>query len=250
MTEEIIDGIRYRLDEDNKTAAVIKKENGYDGDIIIPKTVVFNERTYCVTSIEYSAFEKCSSLTSIVIPDSVKSIGRCAFRNCESLTSITIPDSVTSIDSETFDTCSSLTSIVVAPGNTVYDSRENCNAIIETRSKSLLYGCQTSLIPNSIKSIGYRAFCGCESLTSITIPNSVGWIEKQAFADCENLTSVTIPDSLTSIGVGAFDCYSLRSITFQGTIAQWEIIESYSYRTHYTTFPFKTVHCTDGDVEI
>ena len=79
MKEEIIDGIRYRLDEDNKTAAVIKKENSYYGDIIIPEAVVFNERTYCVTSIEYSAFEKCSSLTSIVIPDSVTTIGERAF---------------------------------------------------------------------------------------------------------------------------------------------------------------------------
>ena len=102
MKEEIIDGIRYRLDEDNKTAAVIKKENSYYGDIIIPEAVVFNERTYCVTSIEYSAFEKCSSLTSIVIPDSVTTIGEDAFSSCISLTSIVIPDSVTTIGERAF----------------------------------------------------------------------------------------------------------------------------------------------------
>ena len=147
--------------------------------------------------------------------------------------------------------CSSLTSIVVARGNTKYDSREKCNAIIETRNNYLMYGCQTSIIPNGVTSIGYRAFAGCSSLTSITIPDSVGIIEEGAFEYCKKLTSVTIPNSVSIIESGAFaHCSSLNSITFQGTIAQWKNIESYCYRNLFTTFPFKVVHCTDGDVEI
>ena len=108
MIEKTIKGIKYRLDEENLTAEVIK---GYDGNIIIPETVVFNEVTYRVTSIGERAFANYDFITSIVIPDSVTSIGEEAFSRCESLTSIVIPDSVTSIEEGAFQDCSSLTSI-------------------------------------------------------------------------------------------------------------------------------------------
>ena len=134
MIEKIIKGIKYRLDEENLTAEVIQKK-GYEGDIIIPETVVFQKVAYRVTSIGERAFRYCESLISIIIPDSVTSIGEEAFYNCSSLTSIVIPDGVTSIGSCAFDDCSSLTSIV---------------------------------IPESVTSIGEGAFNGCKSLTSIT----------------------------------------------------------------------------------
>ena len=166
-----------------------------------------------VTSIGNGAFDGCYGLTGITIPNSVTSIGYEAFYNC-GLTSITIPNSVTSIGSGAFSYCDGLESIVVDPGNTKYDSRGNCNAIIETESNTLLYGCKNSVIPNSVTSIGSYAFRSCYGLTSITIPSSVTSIGSSAFSECSGLTSVTIGNSVTSIGERAFwYCDGLKSIT-------------------------------------
>ena len=110
VKEEIINGINYRLNGWTKTAEVIKKSGGYKGNIIIPETVVFNERTYRVTSIGKEAFAFCYPLTSITIPDSVKSIGGEAFFYCDSLKEICIPNSVKSIGRHAFDGCDSLLS--------------------------------------------------------------------------------------------------------------------------------------------
>ena len=157
-----------------------------------------------VTSIGEYAFSGCDGLTSITIPGSVTDIGNNAFRGCNGLTSITIPDSVTSIGSDTFRGCNSLTNIVVEQGNSVYHSAGNC--LIETASKTLILGCQNSVIPDngSVTSIGDYAFRDCYGLTSITIPDGVTSIGMSAFDSCYNLTSITIPDSVTSIKYRAF----------------------------------------------
>ena len=172
-----------------------------------------------VTSIGSSAFRNCSGLTSVTIGNSVTSIGSSAFEGCTGLTSITIPDSVTSIGYSAFEVCTGLTSITVADGNSKYHSSGNC--LIETASKTLIFGCKTSVIPSdgSVTSIGEDAFKGCTGFTSITIPDSVKTIGDDAFSGCERLTSITIPDNVTSIGACAFDgCIGLTSVTIGNNV--------------------------------
>ena len=141
----------------------------------IPETVTYSGTTYSVTSIGWGAFMGCSSLTSVTIPNSVTSIGTAAFVGC-----------------------SSLTSIVVESGNTTYDSRDNCNAIIETATNTLIAGCQNTTIPNSVTCIGERAFHAC-SLTSITIPASVISIEDYNFYQSEYIKTVYLKSTTPPI---------------------------------------------------
>ena len=178
-----------------------------------------------VKSIGDSAFYNCSSLTSVTIPNGVTSIGSCVFTGT-SIKSIAIPESVTSIGGNAFYYCRTITSIAVAGGNTVYDSRENCNAIIDTATNTLIAGCRNTFIPNGVTNIGDNAFYYCDALTSIVIPNSV-----------------------TSIGKYAFQyCYKLTEITFEGTIEQWNSIsKGSSWNQNIQT---KVVQCTDGQVAL
>ena len=197
-----VDGIYYNItDATNKTVAVTYSgsfstsvDNEYTGSVVIPESVSYNGKVYCVTSIGVYAFGDCSGLTSIEIPNSVTSIGVYAFRYCSGLTNIEIPNSVTSIGGAAFEGCFGLTSIVI--GNSV-TSIEDC----------AFDGCSglTSVtIPNSVTSIGYCAFYNCSGLTSIEIPNSVTSIGDYAFYNCSGLTSIEIPNSVTSIGEEAF----------------------------------------------
>ena len=198
-----VDGIYYNIN--GNEASVSKSPNyNYSGSVTIPTTVTYSGVTYSVTAIGDYAFMDCYGLTSITIPNSVISIGYMAFDSCYRLTSITIPNSVTTIGNSVFSGCSGLTSIVVASGNPTYDSRNDCNAIIETASNTLIYGCMNTIIPNSVISIGEGAFYHITSLTSIDIPNSVTAIGDIAFCNCTSLTSIDIPNSVTTIGRDAF----------------------------------------------
>ncbi len=172
-----------------------------------------------VTSIRSGAFRSCSGLTSVTIPNSLTIIEYCVFEDCSSLTAITIPKSVWFISTRAFANCSSLTSMKVESGNTKYDSRNNCNAIIETSSNTLISGCINTTIPNSVTSIGQSAFWNCSGLTSVTIPESVTSIGDLAFVYCSDLTSVIIPNSVTSIGNSVFaDCSGLTSVTIPESV--------------------------------
>ena len=159
------------------------------------------------------AFASITSLISVSIPNSVTSIGGSAFGGCSGLTSVTIGSGVTSIGGGAFGGCSGLVTITVDSNNSTYDSRNNCNAIIETATNTLVVGCSNTVIPNSVTSIGSSAFFGCSGLTSVTIPDSVTSIGDNAFYGCSGLTSVTIPDSVTSIGAQAFIECGSTSVT-------------------------------------
>ena len=172
-----------------------------------------------VTSIGQQAFSGCSGLTNLTIGNSVTTIGDWTFSGCSGLTSVEIPNSVTSIGWAAFSGCSGLTSVTVTSGNTSYDSRGNCNAIIETATNTLIAGCENSVIPYSVTSIGRHAFYQCSGLTSVSIPNSVISIGTLAFGGCSGLTNLTIGNSVTSIGSSAFGgCSGLRSVTIPNSV--------------------------------
>ena len=166
-----------------------------------------------VEIIESAAFWGCKKLKSIQIPSSVSYIGIQAFFACTGLESLYIPSTLTDISPSAFQSCGGLNSIVVESGNSVYDSREDCNALIETSTNTLMRGCRNTIIPNSVTTISEEAFLLCSGLTSIDIPNSVTSIGSEAFSNCQELESVHIPSSVSNIGYQAFwDCNNLQTV--------------------------------------
>ncbi len=172
-------------------SVTIIEETTFQGCSSLTNVVIPNS----ITKIRQWAFRYCSSLTSIEIPNSVTSIEQATFDGCSSLTSIEIPSSVTSIGYDAFGNCSSLMSIVVDENNPIYDSRNNCNAIIETAYNTLIRGCNITVIPNTIRRIDDFAFEGCISLASIEIPSSVTSIGVNTFNGCSGLTSIVVDEN-------------------------------------------------------
>ena len=208
---EVIDGLRYILDSEMKTAMLLPKMEGkYSGDIIIPEKVKGNDGVvYVVTSLDSKCFEGCSGLTSITIPSSVTSLGNYCFSGCSGLTSVSIPSSVTSLGEYCFYNCSSLTSVTIPSS-------------VTSLGNSCFYGCRglTSItIPSSVTSLDSKCFEGCSGLTSITIPSSVTSLGNYCFSGCRGLTSVSIPSSVTSLGDCFFSgCSGLTSITIPSSV--------------------------------
>ena len=175
------------------TSIVVSKENQ-----------VYDSREDCNAIIQTESNTLIIGCVNTTFPPSVTEIGGSAFYGCSSLTSISIPPSVTKIGYWAFYGCSSLTSIVVSKDNKVYDSREDCNAIIHTKSNTLICGCKNTIISPTVKKIGDSAFGDCSSLANISIPPSVTEIGVWAFHGCSSLTSISIPPSVTKIGDEVF----------------------------------------------
>lgn len=177
------------------------------------KTVEISD---CCTSIGQLAFWVKKWLTAFTFSNTILSLDVNAICNCPMLKSITIPSSLTTTSSNgsPITVCPGLESIVVDSNNSYFDSRNNCNAIINSSTNVLVTGCKTTIIPSSVVEIGKRAFYGCSGMTSITIPNSVTKINDSAFLECSGLTSIDIPDSVTIIGSNTFEkCSSLSNVS-------------------------------------
>ena len=185
------------------------------GELIIPETVTHEGVVYTVTTIKENAFYM-SHITSVVFPEGLTTIEAYAFESCH-LTSLHIPAALTSIGTYAF-VDNKFESITVDEANPVYDSRDNCNALIETATNTLITGCHNTIIPNTIVIIGSGAYIHCEKLKSINIPEHVIRIENNVFEDCDSLETVVLPTSLTFIGNHAFSYCGLTSITSKALV--------------------------------
>ena len=174
-------------------------------------------------TIESEAFSGCGSLKDIKLPDSVETIGQWAFSSCEDLENIYIPKNLKKTDLSEIFACECIKKISVAEGNKYYDSRNNCNAVIETASDTIILACENTVIPNTVKTIGELSFQSTPS--NLVIPEGVEKIEEHA-CDCQdNLKTVTLPSSLKSIGEDAFNSKNLETVNYRGSMAQWKKIK-------------------------
>ena len=179
--------------------------------IIIPQNV---------RSIGDYAFTHCENIKSISLPNSLVRIGSCAFCRCKGLNCIVIPFSVKTIKEGAFSNIESLSVIEVDRNNLVYDSRDNCNAIIETNSDTVIVGCATTIIPRNVTKIGCNAFYACHTLSSLSIPEGVIEINWGAFQNCSSLQSLSIPEGVTSIDDYAFsECKHLKSVSIPRSVS-------------------------------
>ena len=216
QTTFIIGNLKYTITSDSTVS--VSKKGTFAGELVIPESVKFDETQYSVTNIGERAFDGCSGLTSVVIPNSMTRIGNYAFYGCTGLTSVTIPNSVTSIGDYAFCECSGLASIIIP------NSVTSIGDYVFRRCRSLISG----TIPNSVTNIGNSAFSSCTNLTNIAIGNSVTSLGNSVFAYCRGLTSITIPNSVTSIGYSAFrDCTGLTSVTIPNSVASIKVSAFY-----------------------
>ena len=171
-----------------------------------------------VIGIGMAAFSGCASLKNLKLPSKLENIHYMAFRNCTALENVHIPASVNYIYENPFIGCKCLKGISVDENNKHYDSRNNCNAIIEKSTNTLMAGCNNTIIPNNIIKIGRSAFNGMETLKSIKIPSTCEEIDMNAFYNCTKMQSVFVEEGLKFVRGNAFaNCTSLKTISFPST---------------------------------
>ena len=212
---EVIDGFRYKLNSETKTAMLLPSTDGsYSGDIVVPEKIRGNDGVdYLIVAFEEKCFCECNGLTSVTIPSSVTSLGNYCFSGCSSLTSVTIPSSVMSLGNHCFSGCSRLISITI-PSSVTSLASYCFNGCISLR---------TVIIPSSVTSLASYCFSGCSRLTSVTIPSSVTSLGHNCFENCYDLTTITIPSSVTTLGSDCFrNCSNLTSITIPSSITSFE----------------------------
>ena len=198
--------------------AIVGGYNGSTSDIFVPD--IHNDGTHGnakITSIAVGAFQYNNTITKLIIPNTITSIKHSVFYGCSNLTTVFIPKSVVSIGTGVFSSCNSITSMIVEDGNPVYDSRNNCNAIIETATDTLVSGCNYTVIPNSVKYLGANCFDRMKVMTEIVIPDSVLIIKTSAFNSCSNLTKVTLPKNLKYIYDYAFNSTNIDELYLPAT---------------------------------
>ena len=215
----MVDGVAYRINDDGTTASVtytVYNNYGNYPDLTVANikpSVTHDGQTYNVTAIDEVAFQYCYTLTSVTIPEGITKIGEWAFCFCNELKSVNLPKTVTKVGYDAFGHCATLGSIEIDSDNPVYDSRDNCNAIIETETGNLLFGCNSTVIPNGVTVICEDAFWGLSGLESVTIPPTVTKIDTYAFGVCSGLKSVFISKSVAELSDQVFaDCINLDNI--------------------------------------
>ena len=229
-----IDGIKYSL-YNNGEAMIMVQDESLAGDIVIPEKVSYNGTDYTVTSADYGAFSP-TSITSIVLPNSITSLGWFCFKNCSSLKSITLPDGITSLSNNCFEGCSGLTFITLPDNITSlgHDCFLGCSSLksitlhdnITFLGRSCFSGCsslKSITLPESINSLRRGCFSGCSSLESVILPDGITSLGRSCFSGCSSLTSITLPKGLTSLENSCFrDCSSLEYITLSEGITSLE----------------------------
>jgi len=214
---EIPESVSY-IANDHEHESVFLGCSNLESIIVDPNNSTYDSRDNCNAIIETSSNELIVGCKNTVIPEGVTGIIKDAFYGCIGLTSINIPSSLSYIGvgySQRFEAaespfrgCTNLSSITVDPNNGTYDSREDCNAIIETSTNTLILGCRSSVIPQGVTAIGDGAFAGCLGLNSLTIPNSVTSIGSAAFKGCTGLTSIIV-EGETPANLLDFNGYSV-----------------------------------------
>ena len=248
--EEVeIDGLWYEVVAKAKEAKVIQHKNNvkYNGDIVIPETVVYEGVTYSVTSIGDYAFWDCSDLTSVTIPNSVTSIGDRAFWDCSGLKKVIVKDIAAWCGISFSDNPLSHSHHLYSDENTEITELIIPNSVtsIGEYAFEYCYGLTSVTIGNCVTSIGDAAFCGCSGLTSVTIPNSVTSIGDYAFQNCSGLTSVAIGGGVKSIRSGAFaNCEELTDVTCYAKIIP--STESNVFNDSY--IEYATLHVPTGAI--
>lgn len=205
--------------------------DGVEQIIVDSGNPVYDSRNNCNGVIETATNTLIIGCKNTIIPNTVTSIGEDAFNGCKGLLSISIPNSVTEISTNPFKSCDELEQIIVDAGNTVFDSRGDCNAIIETNANKLIVGCRNTYIPNSVFSIGRNAFFGCYGLTCITIPNSVTSIESMAFAFCGVNTVIALSTTPPDIFGSTFYSVKEQLIVSCGSKEAYEASDWANYFT-------------------